>query len=627
MLMCGAAGLGARGAPLSPEFKPLFDGRSMSAFDALGPGKWSVAGGEIAASGPGWLQMKGGWQDGRIKLRFRCGGCDTGILIRAQSENGETRGVYVSLAPADAGAVSAVVADANGRILERRDIERAPAPQRGSTFAGASTLQPPGAPPPLPAGGPGGAGGGGSPKATPLEPDWNYVTIAIRDGALSAELNGKVVNTGLPLRGINSFGVAEIKGAPGLRLKDLAFEDFVVRREPTGKVGPGFSMRRLTELYFSETAAIGDLNRDGRPDIISGPLWFEGPSFRVSHELAVPVSGDIGVGYTNFGGAEVHDWTGDGWPDVLEQEINAGFPVYLYVNPRGEDRHWDKFLVVPQTRAETHLTCDLFGDGKRELIAAINGRLGWLGPTGSDPTKLWTFHSVSETGGPGGARPGATQHGFGCGDVNGDGRPDVLNGNGWWEQPARVTEAPWTYHSAPFDIYTDRSDGGGGADMFAYDVNGDGRADVVTSLRGHGYGLAWFERTAGGGWTRHMIMNSPDKAGADETIAPFSELHVVAMADMDGDGLKDIVTGKRWWSHGDLFREEGFQAWPVLYWFKLSRAGGKATFTPHYIHDNSGIGTDFEVGDVNGDGRPDIVTAARHGTFLFLNTLPKPKRK
>jgi hypothetical protein len=165
--------------------------------------------------------------------------------------------------------------------------------------------------------------------------------------------------------------------------------------------------------------------------------------------------------------------------------------------------------------------------------------------------------------------------------------------------------------------------------MFAYDVNGDGRSDVVTALRGHGFGLAWFEQTQSGGWERHMIMSSPDQAGPNEAIAPFSELHVLAMADMDGDGLMDIITGKRWWSHGDLFREEGFQAWPVLYWFKLSRAGGKATYTPHYIHDNSGIGTDFTVADVDGDQKPDIVTAARHGTFLFKNILsrsrPKPK--
>ena len=55
---------------------------------------------------------------------------------------------------------------------------------------------------------------------------------------------------------------------------------------------------------------------------------------------------------------------------------------------------------------------------------------------------------------------------------------------------------------------------------------------------------------------------------------PISELHAVALVDLDGDGLKDIVTGKRWWSHGDLYNEIAFQAPPTLYWFKLSRSGG-----------------------------------------------------
>lgn len=623
VLLCGGA-VSALAAPLSPEFQSLFDGKTMTAFEAVGPAKWAVASGEIAAGGPdGWLRMKSPWQDGRIKFRFRCApGCDTGILIRGQTVNGRTEGVYMSLAPADAGFASAVVVDASGKILETRNPERAAPPPRPSTFADISRAVTPGAPPaPAPVAGVGGGGGGAPPAAMSLNGgDWNYVTIGIRDGAVSAQINGRQVNTGQPMKGITNFGVAQIKAAPGLRLKDLAFEDYVVRTEPTNRVGAGFTMKRLSELYYGESAALGDLNKDGHMDIISGPLWFEGPDFRKSHEISVPVSGNIGWSYTEFGGAEVFDWTGDGWPDVLQQEINRSFPVYLYVNPRGENRRWDRHLVVPFTRSENHVTCDLFKDGKPKLVASINGRLGWLAPNGADATQLWAFHSVSETG-VGNQRPGPTQHGLGCGDLNGDGRMDVISGNGWWEQPVTVTDAPWTFHSAPFDIYTDRADGGGGADMHAYDVNGDGRADVISALRGHGYGLAWYEQTANAGWTRHMIMSSPDKAGADETIAPFSELHVVQMADMDGDGLQDIVTGKRWWSHGDLYREEGFQAWPVLYWFKLSRAGGKVTFTPHQIHDNSGIGTDFAVGDVNGDKTPDVVTNARHGTFLFLNTL------
>lgn len=625
-LLLGGSALPLLAEPLSPEFASLFDGRAMSGFTSVGAAKWSVASGDIVAGpGGGWLQMKAPWQDGRIKFRFRCdNGCDTGILIRGRAAAGGFEGVYMSLAPADAGMVSAAVVDANGKILSTRNPERIAVPPRPSTFAGMSTEQTPGAPPPsaAPAGGRGG-GNPAAPVAMKLNAnDWNYVTFAIRDGAVSAEINGKVVNTGQPMAGISDFGFAGIKAAPGLRVKDLAFEDFIVRTEPTGKVGAGFAMQRLSELYYGESATIADVNKDGKMDIIAGPVWFEGPDFKKSHEFAVPVSGNIGFGYTEFAGTELADWNGDGWPDILEQEIDKGFPVYLYINPRGENRHWERHLVVPYTRSETHMTCDLFKDGRRELVASINGKLGWLFPADKDVTKLWTFHTISDTN-VGGPRDAPTQHGLGCGDVNGDGRVDVVDANGWWEQPAKVTDAAWTFHSAPFDIYTDKEDGGGGADMIVYDVNGDGRADIVSSLRGHGYGLAWYEQTANGGWIRHMIMNSPDKAGPEDTIAPFSELHVLRMADMDGDGLKDIIAGKRWWSHGDLYREEGFQAPAVLYWFKLSRAGGKVTFTPHLIHDNSGIGTYFAVGDVNGDGRPDIVTDARHGAFLFLNTMGK----
>ena len=626
-LLLAAGGLPALAEPLSPEFVSLFDGTSLAAFTPVGPAPWRVTAGEIAASGGGWLQMKTPWQDGRIKFRFRCdGGCDTGILLRGQPKGEVFDGIYMSLAPGNAGAILSVTVSADGRILNSQPPQRGPVPVRPSTFADVSTLVTPGAPPPPPAGGPRPAAA----ETLPLNPDgWNYVTVGLRDGAFSAQINGKLVGAPAPLVGINNFGVMQIRGAAGLKLKDLAFEDFIVRTEPRGAVGAGFALQRLSELYYGETAAIADLNKDGRADIIAGPLWFEGPDFRRSHEYTVPVSGNIGFSYTEFAGTQVADWNGDGWPDILAQEINRSFPVYLYINPKHEGRHWDRHLVVPFTRSETHLTCDLFGDGKRELVAAINGRLGWLYPAGADPTTLWTFHAISDPAG--GPRNAPTQHGLGCGDLNGDGRIDVIGGNGWWEQPARGREAGWTFHSAPFDVYTDREDGGGGADMFAYDVNGDGRADVVSSLRGHGYGLAWYEQTAAGGWTRHMIMNSPDKAGPEDTIAPFSELHVLRMADMDGDGLQDIITGKRWWSHGDLYREEGFQAPPVLYWFKLSRAGGTVRFIPHLIHDNSGIGTSFAVGDVNADGKPDIVTDARHGAFLFVNRLgvasrPRGKR-
>ena len=86
--------------------------------------------------------------------------------------------------------------------------------------------------------------------------------------------------------------------------------------------------------------------------------------------------------------------------------------------------------------------------------------------------------------------------------------------------------------------------------------------------------------------------------------------------DINGDGLKDLVTGKRFWSHGK--NEPGSDKPPRIYWFEATRgADGKIGFTPREIDDDSGIGTQFVVADTNGDGLLDIVTSNKKGVFLL----------
>ncbi len=360
----------------------------------------------------------------------------------------------------------------------------------------------------------------------------------------------------------------------------------------------------LTREFYSEGAHFGDINRDGQMDVVAGPYWFAGPDFTDRHEY-MPAQAYDPKGYAPNFVAFTHDLNSDGWTDI----IIIGFPgeaTNWYQNPQGKDGHWPRHVAVEITDNESPTFGDLTGDGKPELVFHTAQRLGYAEPNWDQPTQPWKFHPVSAVGGW-----HKYTHGFGFGDVNNDGRADLMLREGWWEQPATSTENPWKYHAVEF--------GDGGAQMYTYDVDGDGDNDVITSLQAHGYGLAWFESQPQPDgeitFERHVIVGS--SPAENPYGVKFSQPHAVDLIDMNGDGLKDIVTGKRFWAHGPQGDVEP-NAPAVLYWFELRRDNGNVEFTPHLVDDDSGVGTQVTAGDVSGDGLPDIVVGNKKGAFVFV---------
>lgn len=369
---------------------------------------------------------------------------------------------------------------------------------------------------------------------------------------------------------------------------------------------PTFKTIQLTDKFYCEGAHFADFNRDGRMDVVSGPFWYEGPDFQKKHEYR-PVQAFDPLQYSDNFLTFTYDFNGDGWTDIL----CIGFPgkeAFWYQNPGAAGGPWRKNLAYDVVDNESPTLGDITGDGKPELIFNTGGRLGYAEPDWNYPDRPWKFTAISPKG-----NYQRFTHGLGYGDVNGDGKPDLLEANGWWEHPAQLDpNKTWTKHSHPF--------GDAPCQMYAYDVDGDGLNDVISVEHAHQYGLGWHRQIRKDGQIAFEFKRIMGKTNEENPQGiKITQCHGMELADIDGDGLKDIVTGKRFWAHGPKGDAEP-DAPAVLYWFQLQRDPRKgASFFGHLIHDNSGVGTQVTAGDINGDGIPDIIVGNKKGTFISVS--------
>jgi Domain of Unknown Function (DUF1080)/FG-GAP-like repeat/FG-GAP repeat len=607
-----------------------FKGSALTGTQQVGQATWRAENGEIIGTptGPdgGWLLLDKGYQDVQVAAHFRCpAGCTAGVMVRSEKGADGTKGVYTVISGDERG-TAAVTVDAQGKIAAREPLVRG----GGSMVRFAPAPPPPGAEGRGRAGGGGGGGRGAAgrggpgasafvsmftPPDTSYKPnDWNRVEVLVDVDVFRANVNGR--GSAVAIDGATgTYGpvALHVAGTGEARFKDVSIKDLSRRTTPAEQVGPRFRAQHFEDFYYGWSAAAGDFNHDGVLDVTMGNRYYLGPAFTESREVYGAQAFNPAKEYTPAMVNFAFDYTADGWDDILVVESRT--PV-LYVNPKGESRRWTRYQVftTPVT-SESIMFKDVNADGKPDAIYSGGGTVQWVGVDTANPTGPWKTSIVSQPGVP------TSIHGIGGGDVNGDGKVDIIAPHGWWEQPAAgATQVPWTFHQGAFG-----RNGNAGANMEAYDVNGDKLPDIVTSLAAHGFGLAWYEqkRDAGGkiSFVEHLIMN--DFASKNAGGVTFTELHALAIADIDGDGIQDIVTGKRHWAHLDSYSDADAHGAPVLYWYRTVRnpkAPGGAEFVPELIHNRSGVGSMIQVADLNKDGALDIMAATNRGGHIFWNT-------
>ncbi|WP_146216375.1 VCBS repeat-containing protein [Arenibacter sp. ARW7G5Y1] len=375
------------------------------------------------------------------------------------------------------------------------------------------------------------------------------------------------------------------------------------------------------DKYVSEGATMGDIDNDGIMDIVAGPFWWKGPEYKQSYAYSqvkyFPVDAPGLAGYSDIFFTFSGNFDGDQWSDILQIGLPASDGKW-FKNP-GKDFNTSKnskpeyisFNAQDNVCNESPQYIDIIGDRKKELLAYSNGYITISLPYKKGKDDKWKVLAISPHD-P--SRFARFSHGLGSGDINGDGYLDVLEKSGWWEQPKKWNKKdPWKYHKYDF------SPNQGGAQMFAYDVDGDGDNDVVTSMNAHGYGLSWHEQISESKskitFKEHIIMT--DSPNDNPYGISFSQLHALDFADIDNDGVLDVITGKCYKAHNG--KDPGSNDPPVLFWFKTNRkSDGTVEFIPYLIDDDSGVGRQITAGDLNNDGKIDVVVANRKGVFAFI---------
>lgn len=351
-----------------------------------------------------------------------------------------------------------------------------------------------------------------------------------------------------------------------------------------------FKKVQIASESFESVGAF-DVNNDGYLDIISGSFWYEGPDFSQKKQIRdVERYGEYWDDFATIpldvNNDENIDYVTGGW---FEKNIR------WHENP-GDDSEWQEHIIDHTGNVETIRSWDVDKDGYKEIVPNNpNDSLKFYKLNRNEDGKSkgeFTKVDVAEEQG----------HGLGFGDVNGDGRGDFIISNGWLEAPENVLEGEWVLHE-DFD-FDDAS-----VPILVVDVNKDGKNDLIVG-QGHSYGLHWYEQKVNAAGERKWIKHPIDLNN--------SQFHTMEWEDLDGDGEKELITGKRY--HGHNGNDPGGNDPIGLYYYKWNgEAFVKNTISYGPLGEGKGTGIYFEVEDLDNNGRKDIVVAGKDGLYIFFN--------
>jgi hypothetical protein len=365
---------------------------------------------------------------------------------------------------------------------------------------------------------------------------------------------------------------------------------------------------------FCECASVLDFDGDGDLDIAAGRNWYEAPNwtkhtnFRDGAETNGPETDDN----SEF----AMDVNFDGKMDIVSSGWMFLKGAFWYENPGKKDVVWQSHRIHHAVNMEGIIHGDIDGDGDDDILcnhwALVKGQgMTWLEHINKAP---WFVEHIVGTEGD--------VHGNGLGDINGDGRVDIVTPVGWYEQPTDARVTPWVFH-ADYEFQPAKGRGGAGSHpILVYDVDGDGHSDIIIGSA-HAYGFAWLQQKVDGTGKRTFTTHWVE--------TDFSQFHTFVMGDLNGDSKPDLVTGKRLFAHHGA----DIGAFEPLYtfWYDIKNGAferhilsfnhlplypeeGGLNPPPNYV---VSAGMKLNIADLNKDGRNDIIIAGKGGLYVFYN--------